>query len=165
MTSASLAQLVNVIAPIMTEPNGPAWRQTTFFPFALTSRLAQGVALEVKLESETYSTAVYGDVAVVDAVATHDEETGLTSVFLVNRDQTRAVSVEIDTTALGDVTVREAQTLSDADVYARNVLDDQERVGLRANDSVRVSRDVVSITLPPVSWTAISLAIGVDDLD
>ncbi|MCI4659370.1 arabinosylfuranosidase ArfA [Cryobacterium zhongshanensis] len=165
VTSASLAQLVNVIAPIMTEPNGPAWRQTTFFPFALTSRLAQGVALEVKLESETYSTAVYGDVAVVDAVATHDEETGLTSVFLVNRDQTRAVSVEIDTTALGDVTVREAQTLSDAEVYAKNVLDDQERVGLRANDSVRVSRDVVSITLPPVSWTAVSLAIGVDDLD
>ena len=34
VTSASLAQLVNVIAPIMTEPGGPAWRQTTFSPFA-----------------------------------------------------------------------------------------------------------------------------------
>ena len=32
VTSASLAQLVNVIAPIMTEPGGPAWRQTTFHP-------------------------------------------------------------------------------------------------------------------------------------
>ena len=42
VTAASLAQLVNVIAPIMTEPGGPAWRQTTFFPFALTSRLAEG---------------------------------------------------------------------------------------------------------------------------
>ena len=40
--SASLAQLVNVIAPIMTEPGGPAWRQTTFFPFSLTSRLRGG---------------------------------------------------------------------------------------------------------------------------
>ncbi|HJB64351.1 MAG TPA: alpha-L-arabinofuranosidase, partial [Candidatus Microbacterium pullistercoris] len=37
VTSASLAQLVNVIAPIMTEPGGIAWRQTTFFPFAITS--------------------------------------------------------------------------------------------------------------------------------
>ncbi|MBN9174620.1 MAG: alpha-L-arabinofuranosidase, partial [Microbacterium sp.] len=42
VTSASLAQLVNVIAPIMTEPGGPAWRQTTFFPFSVTSALARG---------------------------------------------------------------------------------------------------------------------------
>ena len=39
---ACMAQLVNVIAPIMTEPGGIAWRQTIFFPFALTSRLARG---------------------------------------------------------------------------------------------------------------------------
>ncbi|PPF12993.1 hypothetical protein C5B92_16660, partial [Rathayibacter sp. AY1A4] len=32
------AQLVNVIAPIMTEPGGAAWRQTTFFPFSTTAR-------------------------------------------------------------------------------------------------------------------------------
>ena len=157
VTSASLAQLVNVIAPIMTEPNGPAWRQTTFYPFALTSRLAQGVALEVKLETDSYATEVYGEVAIVDAVATFDEETGLTSVFLVNRDQTHSVSVEIDTTALGDITVRETMTLSDTDVYAKNVLDDQERVVPQANDSVRATRDVLSLVLPPVSWTALSL--------
>ena len=45
VTSASLAQLVNVIAPIMTEPGGAAWRQTTFFPFSVTSRLARGEVL------------------------------------------------------------------------------------------------------------------------
>jgi len=45
VTSASLAQLVNVIAPIMTEPGGEAWRQTTFFPFSVTSRLAEGVVV------------------------------------------------------------------------------------------------------------------------
>src|SRR5215207_10503486 len=49
--SASLAQLVNVIAPIMTEPGGRAWKQTTFHPFAITSRLAQGRALELKLDA------------------------------------------------------------------------------------------------------------------
>ena len=32
--AACLAQLVNVIAPIMTETGGPAWRQTIFYPFA-----------------------------------------------------------------------------------------------------------------------------------
>ena len=34
VTAACLAQLVNVIAPIMTETGGPAWRQTIFYPFA-----------------------------------------------------------------------------------------------------------------------------------
>jgi alpha-N-arabinofuranosidase len=35
VTAACQAQLVNVIAPIRSEPGGPAWRQTIFHPFAL----------------------------------------------------------------------------------------------------------------------------------
>ena len=58
--SASLAQLVNAIAPIMTEPGGPAWRQTTFFPFAVTSRLARGRALQVRLTSPAHDTSEHG---------------------------------------------------------------------------------------------------------
>ncbi|MBN9182597.1 MAG: alpha-N-arabinofuranosidase, partial [Microbacterium sp.] len=85
VTSASLAQLVNVIAPIMTEPGGPAWRQTTFFTFAVTSALARGRTLELKLDGPAYDTALYGSVPLVDAVATHDPETSSTAVFLVNR--------------------------------------------------------------------------------
>ncbi|CAM5713086.1 hypothetical protein SFUMM280S_08052 [Streptomyces fumanus] len=48
VTVACLAQLVNVIAPIMTEPGGPAWRQTTFFPFAQASRYGRGQVLDVR---------------------------------------------------------------------------------------------------------------------
>ena len=43
-----LAQLVNVIAPIRTEPGGPAWRQTTFHPFALTSEHGRGTVLRTE---------------------------------------------------------------------------------------------------------------------
>src|SRR6266568_1777948 len=42
---ACQAQLANVIAPIRTEPGGPAWRQTTFYPFAQAAKLALGTAL------------------------------------------------------------------------------------------------------------------------
>jgi alpha-N-arabinofuranosidase len=157
VTSASLAQLVNVIAPIMTEPGGDSWRQTTFFPFALTSQLARGVALELKLDSETYSTEAYAEVALVDAVATLDEETGRTAVFLVNRDQSHETTVTIDIQALAGVRVLDAQTLSDEDVYAKNTLDAQERVGLTANDSAVIEGGTLTVTLPPVSWTALSL--------
>src|SRR6185312_15502040 len=86
--AASLAQLVNVIAPIMTEPGGAAWRQTTFFPFAITSRLARGVSLELRLESPTSATEKYGEVALVDAAATYDPATHATAVFAVNRSLT-----------------------------------------------------------------------------
>ena len=157
VTSASLAQLVNVIAPIMTEPGGPAWKQTTFFPFAITSRLASGTALEVKLDAPVYDTAVYGTVPLIDAVATHDAETGRTAVFLVNRSQTEEVTVTIDIGTLGGVAVLSAQTLSDSDIGARNTLADPERVGLADNGSAAVAGGTVTVTLPAVSWTAIEL--------
>lgn len=155
--SASLAQLVNVIAPIMTEPNGPAWRQTTFFPFSITSRLAQGEALQLKLDAPTYETKEYGTVPLVDAVATHDAETGRSAVFLVNRSQSEAVTLTIDIAALGDVSVLESHLLADDDVYAKNTLADRERVAPSSNDSASVAGGELTITLPPVSWTALSL--------
>lgn len=157
VTSASLAQLVNVIAPIMTEPGGAAWRQTTFFPFALTSRLAQGNSLNVLLESDTYETELYGTVPLVDAVATYDDQTSATSVFLVNRSQLERTTVSIDISALGNVAIQEIQTLTDDDVTAKNTLSDPTRVGLRANDSGRITKGELTVILPPVSWTAIAI--------
>jgi alpha-N-arabinofuranosidase len=156
VTSASLAQLVNVIAPIMTEPSGPAWRQATFFPFSLTSPLATGSTLEVKLTSDVHETDLYGTVNTVDAVATHDSETGQTAVFLVNRSQSEEASVTIDVSAFAAATMLDAQTLADKDVYAKNTLADRDRVGLMRNESVRIGEGVISVTLPPVSWTALS---------
>ena len=157
VTSASLAQLVNVIAPIMTEPDGPAWRQTTFFPFATTSRLAQGTALAVKLEAPTYDTEVYGTVPLVDAVATYDAATGSSAVFLVNRSQDSDVTITIDIAALGAVGVLSAVTLSDADTSASNTRGDTDRVGLTPNETTVATDSTVTITLPPVSWTALEL--------
>ena len=57
--AACLAQLVNVIAPIMTETGGPAWRQTIFHPFAQMSRLGRGKVLRTQVESETYDSTYY----------------------------------------------------------------------------------------------------------
>src|SRR6478735_3710487 len=131
VTAASLAQLVNVIAPIMTEPGGAAWRQTTFFPFAVTSRLARGVTLELKLECPTYSTSRYGEVPVVDAVATYDEATGATAVFLVNRSLDQEVEIVVDTSILGDVGIVSVESLWDDDIHAANTMQDPERVALR----------------------------------
>ncbi|PPK97734.1 alpha-N-arabinofuranosidase [Kineococcus xinjiangensis] len=157
VTSASLAQLVNVIGPIMTEPGGPAWRQTTFFPFALTSRLARGSALRVELETPAYRTGAYGEVPLVDAVATHDEETGATTVFLVNRNLAEATTVTVDVSGLGNVRIVETHTLNDDDPYAQNTLEEPDRVVPVENKSAALEEGVLTVELPPVSWTAIAL--------
>ena len=153
--SASLAQLVNVIGPIMTEPGGPAWRQTTFFPFATTARLATGEVLRPRIETSTYATARHGEAPLVDAVATHDATTGETAVFLVNRSR-GATTVTIDVADLGVNSFREALTLADADPYATNTREQPDRVGLR--DTTAILNDgVITVELPPVSWTALAL--------
>src|SRR5690606_13469079 len=72
--AASLAQLVNVIAPIMTEDRGPAWRQTTFHPFALTARHAAGEVLRPAVAAPTVETAQFGEVSAIDLVATRDDD-------------------------------------------------------------------------------------------
>jgi len=154
--SASLAQLVNVIAPIMTEPGGPAWRQTTFFPFSITSRLASGEVIRPVIEAPTYDTARHGEASVIDAIATVDD--GRAAVFLVNRDLKETAQVTIDVRGLGSTRIIEAVTLADADVYAKNTLAEQDRVTPAANASAALADGILTIELPPVSWTAAALS-------
>ncbi len=156
VTSASMAQLVNVIAPIAAEPQGPAWRKTTFFPFATTARLARGVSLRVGVDCPRYDTAGYGEVPVVDAAATADD--GVAALFLVNRSRTEEAEVTVDLAPLGVGTVAEASTLSDPDPYAANTTDRQDRVRLRPTPRAEVTGGTLRVTLPPVSWTAVALS-------
>lgn len=157
VASASLAQLVNVIAPIMTEPGGAAWRQATFFPFSVTSRLARGQVLRPAVTVPTYDTTRYGAAPVVDAVATFDPATGEAAVFLVNRHLDAPVAVDIDVRGLEVATVREALTLADEDLYAVNTRDAPDRVRLTPNASAVLEAGTVRVELPPVSWTALAL--------
>ncbi|MFC4857074.1 alpha-N-arabinofuranosidase [Actinophytocola glycyrrhizae] len=153
VVAACQAQLVNVIAPIRTEPGGPAWRQTTFHPFALTSRLAGGQVLRTEITSPVHTTARYGEVPVVDAVATHDPATGETVVFVVNRHRSEPVELTMATAGA----VAESWTLHDADPSATNTAADPNRVVPR-HLPAELSDGVLHVVLPPVSWNALRLA-------
>ena len=159
VTSAAQAQLVNVIAPIMTEPGGPAWRQTIFHPFALTSRHARGEVLRIEPDSPRYETARYGDVPVLDAVATWDEEAREASVFAVNRDQTQPLTLEVDVRALPVEVVREALTVADDDRSAHNTAQQPDRVVPRPNGTARLADGRLQVELPPVSWSMLRLGV------
>ncbi|MFZ5871838.1 MAG: alpha-L-arabinofuranosidase C-terminal domain-containing protein, partial [Actinomycetota bacterium] len=153
---ACQAQLVNVIAPIRTEPGGPAWRQTIFHPFALTARWARGEVLRLAVESPTVSTARYGAVSALDATATWDSDTGELAVFCVNRHPDAELPLRVDLRGMGAMDVAEALLLADSDVRAVNTADDPDRVRLRPFD-VTSSDGGLELTLPPVSWAAVRL--------
>ena len=153
--AACLAQLVNVIAPIMTEPGGPAWRQTTFHPFALTSRYAAGEVLRVEPAAPQYSTRRFGDVPVMDAVATYDGEQ--VALFAVNRSTTDPLSVSVDARSLGSVRLLDCHTLAESDIYRTNTAQ-EAAVAPRPNQDVRVDGGRAEVVLPPVSWTVLRLA-------
>ncbi|HEY3436101.1 MAG TPA: alpha-N-arabinofuranosidase [Actinotalea sp.] len=158
--SASLAQLVNAIAPMKTEPGGGIWRQTTFHPFALTSRYAVGQVLRIELSTPTHETAKFGTTPLVDAVATHDPETGDIAVFAVNRSLTDEIVTEIDLSAFGGADVVEVLTLANPDVYARSSIEDDTSLVPVPNTEVKREGDVVRVELPPVSWTMVRLRAG-----
>ena len=158
--SASLAQLVNVIAPIMTEPGGRAWKQTTFHPFALTSRHASGTVLQLAVESPLASGGKTAGFAAVSAVATYDAETGEAVVFAVNRSATDALSLDAVVSGLGNVRVLEAVTYANKDPYWQATADDSTSVLPAENVTVKAGGGRLTADLPAVSWSMIRLAVN-----
>jgi len=157
VTAACQAQLVNTISSIRAEPGGPAWRQTTFHPFAETARLARGRVLQAVVRAPTYETDAYGEVPVVDAVATHDEETGGLAVFAVNRSQTDPVELTLGLRAFPGLRVGEAGVLADSDRLAANTADRPDRVRPREHPAAVIEEERLRVLLPPVSWNAVRL--------
>jgi alpha-N-arabinofuranosidase len=157
--AASQAQLVNAIAPIMTEPGGAAWRQTIFHPFALTSRYAAGQVLRVQIEAPTYENARFGQSPILDAVVTHEPESGALTAFLVNRSLADEARVEIDLSAFGARRIVEVLTFSSDDPHWRATEEDSTSVLPVANDSAVIDGDALSLGLPPVSWSMVRLAV------
>lgn len=93
---ACLAQLVNVIAPIMTDTGGGSWRQTIFYPFMHTSLFGRGTALVPLIQSPKYDTKQITDVPYLEAIAVHNEEQGEVTVFAVNRHLEESLPLEVD---------------------------------------------------------------------
>lgn len=155
--AASLAQLANVIAPIVTEPGGGAWKQTIFHPFALTAAHASGQVLDVAADAPQYGTAKFGDVPLVDAVATHDEEAGTVTVFAVNRSTSDPMDLRVDTRGLGELKVVEALTLADDDPYRTAGPTDDSSVAPHPNTTASPDQSGMQIQLPAVSWTMVRL--------
>jgi alpha-N-arabinofuranosidase len=158
LTVGCQAQLANVIAPIRTEPDGGAWRQTIFHPFALTSALAHGTVLRVALTGPAMDTGRYGEVPALDAVAVHDAEHDELTLFLVNRG-TEPVPLDLDLRAFAGPAAAEQLTVTDADPAARNSAAEPDRVVPRRLTPPALDRGRASLLVAPTSWHAIRFTL------
>jgi alpha-N-arabinofuranosidase len=157
---ACQAQLVNVIAPIMTEPGGAAWRQTIFHPFADVAHLARGEVLQVPTSSPSQPTSMYGDVPLLHSTATYDEHSGALCIFAVNRSRAEPLDLSVDIRSFPEAWKLEATTLFDEDPTVRNTAEAPDRVRPvpLANASLRDGN--LGAVLPPLSWNVFRLLDG-----
>lgn len=159
VASASLAQLVNVLAPIMTEPGGPAWRQSIFHPFALTSRHARGDVLRVGIDAPAYRNAEQGSSPVIDAVATWEEGTGDLVVIAVNRRRRAIQEITADLRAFGPMQVVAADLVHHLDPTAANTREAPETVVPQPapEGTVRIEGDQLRWSMPGPAWGIVRL--------
>lgn len=163
---ACLAQLVNVIAPLVTNEQG-VLRQSTYYPYLWALRHARGRVLDVRVESETYPItrgdlqedfARDSNVPFVDLVATLDEPAGEAAVLMLNRDLDGEREVVLEWDDLTPARVLACETLTGPDLKAFNTFDAPRRVVPQAFAPPAAGRRM-SFKLPPRSYTVAHLGL------
>lgn len=150
---ACLAQLINVIAPIMTNANG-ILRQSIYFPYAWALQYAKGNVLNVLVESPKYNVAGMGDVSYLDAIATTAKD-GKTALFLLNRDLNKPHTVEVNWQGSAPGQVLAANVLTGADLKAFNTFESPKRVVPQSFDKPATSNGKTKFEVPAKSYTMI----------
>lgn len=155
---ACLAQLVNVIAPIMTSDTG-AWRQTIFYPYMHASVYGRGSILNTVVKTPSYE-SVHGDAPYLDAVVTADEAKETVTIFAVNKDLAEPMQVSCDLRQYAGYEVIEHIELTNADLKAINTQVNPDAVKPVLSHASRIEDGILQTVLQPKSWNVIRLAPG-----
>ena len=144
---ACLAQLVNVIAPIMTENGGKSWKQTIFYPFMYASSLGNGTTLNATIESESYKSNEGWDIPYLYSSVVYNEENDEVIVFAINR------CLDKDIELIANLEGFEGYTLNEhIELYS----DDLKAINDRDNERIKPTSCQInqngSITLKKHSW-------------
>lgn len=151
---ACLAQLVNVIAPIMTEKDGSAWKQTIYYPFLHVSCYGRGIALQSVLTTGKHDTATHEDVTDIESVAVYCEEKDEMTIFAVNRNVTENISFEADVRSFMGYHVKEYIALEGKDMFATNSATEQKVFPMQHTE-YKLSNGLFETVMKPASWNVI----------
>jgi alpha-N-arabinofuranosidase len=168
---ACLAQLINVIAPIMTNENG-ILRNTIFYPYAWALKYAHGASLSLAPEGPTYEVDKigapiengglpipgFGAVPYLDVTATYDPEKKAATLFILNRDLNKARDLELKWHDLTPTAVTEFATLTGPDLKALNTFAQPKNVIPQAVEKPSVG-STMRVQVPARSYSVLALAL------
>ncbi len=155
---ACIAQIVNVIAPILTRADG-ILKQTIYYPLLMFSQMARGEALDLHVESPRYETEQFGDMPLLDVSAANDADAGAQSLFIVNRSLSEPTPLEIHWRDINPARVRMAQQLAGNDPKAFNSWEQPNRLTTRPIDAPEIADGVARLSLPPLSFTTLAIEL------
>src|SRR5580704_1055172 len=151
---ACLAQLINVIAPIMTDPNG-LFRQTIYYPYSWALQFAKGAVLNLLVESSTYEVSGMDPVAHLDVAGSLDRSDGKLSLFILNRDLSKTHDVEVVWEDAAPAHVISASVLTGDDLKASNSFAAPQRVAPQSFQAPSAAGGKTKFDVPAHSYTVI----------
>ncbi len=153
---ACIAQLVNVIAPIMTKTSGGVFEQTIFYPFMHLSNYGKGVALLPLIDCPKYDCKEFTDVPYLESIATYDEENEEMVIFCVNKslDENALLSVNM----LDFEGYKPVEFIS-MDGYNKKDENSLEEIKVKPheNELPVIDDSVMEVDMKPLSWNVIRL--------
>jgi len=90
---ANMAQLVNVIAPMFSSPEG-LFYQTIFYPLELIANNCSGEALDIFVDCAKFGSR-QGDLPYLDVASSYDKTKGEVVISVVNRHLNNAIKTDI----------------------------------------------------------------------
>ncbi|MCF6409095.1 alpha-N-arabinofuranosidase [Alkalihalobacillus sp. EGI L200015] len=153
---ACLAQLVNVIAPIMTENTGRSWKQTIFYPYMHASVYGRGISIKPILTSPKYDSKDYTDVPYIDSAVVYNEEKEEVTIFMVNKNLEESITVSSDVRSFEGYRLSEHIVLENDDLKAVNTASHQA-VTPHGNGQSTLEEGMLEASLPKTSWNVIRL--------
>lgn len=151
-----LAQLVNVIAPIMTSDTG-AWRQTIFYPFRYTSQYGRGTVLHTVIKSPVYESKTYGTAPYLDGVLVWNEAEEELVLFAVNKCLEEDMEITCDLRQFEKFQIEEHVVLSHQDMKAVNTEKNPGEVSPTAGNTVKLEAGKLSGILGKHSWNMVRM--------
>ncbi|WP_125765855.1 arabinosylfuranosidase ArfA [Levilactobacillus mulengensis] len=152
---ACLAQLVNVIAPIMTDDTG-IWLQSIFFPFMQVSKYGRGIALTPKQTADAYDSKDFTDVPYLDSLAVYNPEHHEVMVFAENKGED-AMDFSTELRGFTAQSVIEATQFAGYDIKQTN---EDQVMAIEPNDHVTLTDNTLQTTLQPLSWNMFRIQVA-----
>lgn len=155
-----LAQLVNVIAPIMTENDGTVWRQTIFYPFFYASNYGRGTVLQVAVDSPSYQDEKYGEVPYLDVTAVYNGKNSELVLFAINRNPYTALDLNLNLEGFSNLALIEHVEMVHEDHKAVNSKENPDNVKPQTGDNLAIEGSIVRGKLAELSWNCIRLSVN-----